>query len=68
MKRGVWVPTDDLVTESIQLEEDYKLLAKKLIIPFVDTREWNIELTFDGIHFTEAGHHSFASHLVEVIP
>lgn len=63
MKRGAWVPTDDLVTESIQLAEEYKFLAEKLNIPFVDTREWNIELAFDGVHFTEAGHHAFAENL-----
>lgn len=68
MKRGAWVPTDELVTESIHLAEAYKLLAEKLNVPFVDTRHWNIELTFDGVHFTEAGHHTFANHLMEVIP
>ncbi len=39
------------------------LLAEKLNIPLVDTRHWNIELTFDGVHFTEAGHHAFAENL-----
>ena len=63
MKRGAWVPTDGLVNESIALAEEYKLLAEKLNIPFVDTRHWNIELTFDGVHFTEAGHHTFAENL-----
>ena len=63
IKRGAWVPTDELVTESIQLAEEYKLLARKLNIPFVDTRRWNIDLTFDGVHFTEAGHHTFAENL-----
>ena len=65
MKRGAWVPTDELVAESTHLAEEYKLLAEKLNIPFVDTRNWNIELTFDGVHFTEAGHHTFANHLIE---
>ena len=68
MKRGAWVPTDALVTESIHLAEEYKLLAEKLNIPFIDTREWNVDLTFDGVHFTEEGHHTFAAHLMEVIP
>lgn len=63
MKRGAWVPTDELVTESTQLAEEYVLLAQKLSIPFVDTRHWSIELTFDGVHFTEAGHHTFAARL-----
>ena len=63
MKRGAWVPTVELVAESIHLAEEYKILAEKLNIPFVDTYLWNIELTFDGVHFTEAGHHSFAENL-----
>ena len=63
MKRGAWVPTDALVTDSIHLAEEYKLLTEKLNIPFVDTRHWNIELAFDGVHFTEAGHHAFAENL-----
>jgi lysophospholipase L1-like esterase len=56
------------VSESIHLAEEYKSLAGKLNIPFIDTRHWIIELTFDGVHFTEEGHHAFANHLMEVIP
>jgi lysophospholipase L1-like esterase len=67
MKRGAWVPTDKLVAESIQLAEEYRLLAQKLNIPFVDTRHWNIELTFDGVHLTESGHHVFANQLIEYL-
>ena len=63
MKRGAWVPSDVLVAESNHLAEEYKSLAEKLNVPFVDTRHWNIELTFDGVHFTEAGHHTFAEKL-----
>ena len=63
MKRGAWVPTDKLVAESIHLAEEYKLLAERLNIPFVDTHHWNIELAFDGVHFTEEGHHTFAENL-----
>ena len=63
MKRGAWVSTDELVDESIQLAVEYKLLAEKLNIPFADARHWNIELTFGGVHFTEAGHHAFAEKL-----
>ena len=68
MKRGAWVPTDKLVDESVQLAKEYKPLAKRINIPFIDTRHWDIELAFDGVHFTEDGHHAFANHLMEVIP
>lgn len=63
MKRGAWVSADALVDESVRLAEEYRLLAEKLNIPFVDTRRWNIELAFDGVHFTEAGHHIFGEGL-----
>ena len=66
IKRGSWVPTDELVAESYHLAEGYRLLAEMLNIPFVDTRHWNIELTFDGVHFTEAGHHTFAENLKRI--
>ena len=65
LKRGVWVPTDELAVESIHFAEEYRILAERLSIPLADTRNWNIELTFDGVHFTEAGHHTFANRLLE---
>ena len=63
MKRGEWVPGDDLVTQSLLLAEEYRLLAQRLEIPFADPRGWEIGLAFDGVHFTEAGHHAFAEKL-----
>ena len=67
MKRGAWVPTNGLASESINLASEYQLLAEELNIPFVDTREWNIELTFDGVHFTEEGHHTFAHKMLAIL-
>ena len=63
MKRGAWVPSSELVSESIRLGEEYKALAQKLNISFVDTRDWNIEMSFDGVHFTESGHGTFAANM-----
>jgi len=60
LKRGAWVPADELVTESILLAEKYDTVAANLNIPFINTCAWNVELAFDGVHFTEAGHHIFA--------
>ena len=67
VKRGAWVPSDALVAESIRLAEEYKLLAETLSIPFVDTCHWNIPLTFDGVHFTEEGHHAFSNYLIRYL-
>ena len=65
MQRGAWVSTDELVSESILLGKEYEQIAKNLNISFIDTRCQNIELAFDGVHFTEKGHHSFADLLIQ---
>lgn len=67
MKRGAWVPSDSLVSESIRLAEEYKTLAERLNIPFIDTRGWNVDLTFDGVHFSESGHRTFAANMASEI-
>ena len=63
MQRGAWVPSDELVRESIRLGEKYLALDQKRNIPVIDTRSWNIPLAFDGVHFTEEGHRIFAKNL-----
>lgn len=67
MQRGAWVSSDDLVSESLRLSEEYRALAGRMGIPFADTHQWNIELAFDGVHFTEEGHHTFANHLKDFL-
>lgn len=67
MKRGAWVSTDELVAESCHLSEEYWALASRMGIPFADARQWNIELAFDGVHFTEEGHHAFANRLKDFL-
>ena len=67
MQRGAWVPSDALTAASFQLAEEYQKLAHKRNIPFVDTRNWNIGLCFDGVHFTEEGHHTFSNCLMKYL-
>ena len=67
MKRGAWVPTDALVEEAWRLAECYSLVARTLDIPFADTRDWDLELAFDGVHLTENGHHVFAARMGEFL-
>ena len=63
MKRGAWVPDDGLVGVSRELSEQYKALAERLGMRYADSGEWHIDLTFDGVHFTEEGHKHFAEGL-----
>lgn len=63
MQPGTWVTDQTLLGESRKLAETYQSLARKLHIFFVDAGQWNVSLAFDGVHFTEAGHHAFAEGL-----
>ena len=60
MKRGAWVPDDQLVTESVALARQYLALADRLGIQFANAGEWDIDLAYDGVHFSEEGHMHFA--------
>lgn len=60
MKRGAWVPAQDLIDASVALGYEYKTLAEGLGIPFADAKHWNISLAYDGVHFTQEGHRAFA--------
>lgn len=68
MKPGSWVTEDRLLTDSGELALAYKKLSLVLGTRFVDTRAWEIELTFDGVHFSEAGHTRFAEQLYSTLP
>ena len=61
MKQGIWVTEERLLVESARLAEEYEALARRLGISFADAGQWGVELTFDGIHFTESGHRAFAA-------
>ena len=60
MIRGAWVGEKRLLTDSKQLAVVYRRVAMQCGTLFADAGEWGIELAFDGVHFTEKGHHSFA--------
>jgi len=63
MKPGAWVQSESQIRESGRLCQLYRDQADKLGIDFADAGDWNVELSFDGVHFTEAGHESFAEGL-----
>ena len=67
MKRGAWVPDDGLVEASRELSGQYKALAERLGLRYADAGEWHIDLTFDGVHFTEEGHMHFAEGLASCL-
>ena len=67
MQLGEWVPTQTLIDASVSLNRAYKVLSEQLGVGFADAGEWNISMTFDGVHFNEEGHQSFADGLYQAI-
>ena len=65
LQLGEWVQSEDYLDESCELAELYREVANENGCMFADAGEWDIELTFDGVHFSEEGHKSFAQKLNE---
>ena len=61
MVPGAWVGEARLLTQSARLGGCYGALAQRLGIAFADAGNWGVGLTFDGVHFSEAGHRAFAA-------
>ncbi len=62
---GEWVQTRALIRESTLIAEEYLAVAQRTQTLYADAGEWGVELTFDGVHFTAAGHAAFAGGLLE---
>lgn len=67
MRPGAWVVEEQVLTESAKLGTAYEPLARRLGIRFADAGPWNVELLFDGVHFSEAGHQTFAARMRTVL-
>ena len=65
LQYGEWVLDDEIVEESESLGEKYRELAAREGYHFADAGKWNIDMTFDGVHFSPEGHAEFARQLEE---
>lgn len=63
MHLGEWVPDENLIHASNELNKEYRALAKRFDIRFADAGQWNLPLAYDGVHLTESGHKLFAENL-----
>ena len=66
MEYGAWVDEERVYRESRRLGDAYQRVAKRWNLPFADAGKWEIPVVFDGVHFSEQGHKSFAGHLLEL--
>ena len=67
MEPGAWVESEELIERSKTLAALYRQLAERLDIPFADAGGWGVELCFDGVHFSPAGHAAFAAGLERLL-
>ena len=67
LRFGDWVQTRELIDESKRLGGRYRQLAGKLGVAVADAGEWDVALTFDGVHFSPEGHAAFAKGLAQVL-
>jgi lysophospholipase L1-like esterase len=67
MRPGAWVNEARLLEESHKLGPEYRKVAEAFGIGFADAGQWEIALTFDGVHFSEEGHRKFAREMARVM-
>lgn len=67
MVPGAWVGSQKMMETSQCLGTHYKMAAEKLGVDFVDTKDWNVDLSYDGVHFSECGHLIFSSKISSIL-
>lgn len=67
LQNGAWVQDEVRIRESRKLGELYRELAERNSCLFADAGEWDIELTFDGVHLSPAGHAVFAREMEKTL-
>ena len=65
---GDWILDSAMIGESILLANYYKEIAHGHSFRFLNAGDWNIPLTFDGVHFTEEGHRILADAILQTHP
>ena len=63
IKPGAWITDDRLLEDCVRLNAAYRTVAEKLGVRFVDATGWDIDGTYDGVHYSEKGHQTFAEQL-----
>ena len=56
-----------MITESKELGTLYKEATERNACQFADAGNWDIELAFDGVHFSEEGHAEFARQVCRIL-
>ncbi|WP_035766888.1 GDSL-type esterase/lipase family protein [Butyrivibrio sp. NC2002] len=58
---------EEVEAQRKRLSSELDIIAQEFGIFFVDAGEWDLDLSFDGIHLSAEGHASFAEHMKNVL-
>ena len=53
--------------ESKRMNAGFEIICRNEGIQYFDAAGWNIELAYDGVHFSEKGCFQFAEHIIDVV-
>lgn len=67
LQRGEWVTDAYFVDQSKELSHHYQSLGLEFGVSVLDSGEWDVQICFDGVHFTEKGHCDFANSLYRAL-
>lgn len=67
LRYGAWVTDPEMLRASETLSEAFRVLSLESAILFADAQDWNVEIAYDGVHFTEQGHRHFAEGILKSI-
>lgn len=67
MALGEWVASQQLIDHSHTFAQHCTALAQQLGTHFANAGDWNIPLSYDGVHFTQEGHRVFAAGLLNIL-
>lgn len=61
LRRGTWVTDSSMIRDSEAMSEAFRVLANRLGLRFADAQDWDPEIAYDGVHFTQQDHVRFAA-------
>ena len=65
--QGQWISDPAQIKASEELGYEYRRVAETMHIPFADAGNWNVKLSYDGVHYLPEGHEAFAKGLAETL-
>lgn len=66
LRSGEWVTEPEIPGRSVRYAALCGALAREFGLAFADAGAWDVDLAFDGVHFSEEGHRAFANGLLRI--